>query len=72
MILIAASLYLPQHIAFLTSRAWFYYHGDETTKSVMDSAAAVTTQAAMGILESEGLTLAGKLQGTAEAQAREL
>jgi len=29
MIIIAMTLYLPQHIAFLTNRAWFYYHGDE-------------------------------------------
>lgn len=29
MILIAASLYLPQHINFLTSRAWYYYHGHD-------------------------------------------
>ncbi|KAI6250663.1 hypothetical protein HI914_00887 [Erysiphe necator] len=27
MIIIAATLYLPQHLAFLTNRAWFYYNG---------------------------------------------
>lgn len=31
MITIAASLYLPEHIANVASRAWFYYAGDETT-----------------------------------------
>ena len=32
MIVIAMTLYLPQHIAFLTNRAWFYYNGDESAK----------------------------------------
>jgi len=30
MIIIAASLYLPEHITTVASRAWFYYAGDET------------------------------------------
>ena len=30
MIIIAASLYLPEHVANIASRAWFYYAGDET------------------------------------------
>ena len=29
MTIIAASLYLPEHIAIVLSRAWFYYAGDE-------------------------------------------
>jgi len=29
MLILAASLYLPQHIATVTSRAWFYLVGDE-------------------------------------------
>lgn len=29
MVIIAMTLYLPQHITFLTNRAWFYYHGDD-------------------------------------------
>jgi len=33
MVIIAATLYLPQHIAFLTNRAWFYYNGDESIKN---------------------------------------
>ena len=37
MIIIAMTLYLPQHIAFLTNRAWFYYNGDETTKGAVNS-----------------------------------
>ena len=30
MIIIAASLYLPEHVATMWNRAWFYYAGDET------------------------------------------
>ena len=29
MIIIAASLYLPEHITTMLSRAWFYYAGDD-------------------------------------------
>ena len=49
MIVIAITLYLPQHIAFLTNRAWFYYHGDENNtstavvRSVIESAATTST-----------------------------
>jgi len=43
MIIIAMTLYLPQHIAFLTSRAWFYYNGDETAKLAVKSAAKTTS-----------------------------
>jgi len=35
MIIIAITLYLPQHIAFLTNRAWFYYNGDESAKTAV-------------------------------------
>jgi hypothetical protein len=43
MVIIAMTLYLPQHIAFLTNRAWFYYNGPEKaslspTSSVIKSA----------------------------------
>lgn len=31
------TLYLPQHIAFLTNRAWFYYNGDESAKAGVHS-----------------------------------
>jgi len=37
MIIIAMTLYLPQHIAFLTNRAWFYYNGDESSKTAVHS-----------------------------------
>lgn len=40
---IATVLYLPQHIAFIVGRAWFYMHGEnvdvvELTKEAVDSA----------------------------------
>jgi len=37
MIIIAITLYLPQHIAFLTNRAWFYYNGEESAKTAVQS-----------------------------------
>jgi len=43
MIVIAMTLYLPQHIAFLTNRAWFYYNGDESAKSAVKSAIESST-----------------------------
>jgi hypothetical protein len=47
MIIIAMTLYLPQHITFLTSRAWFYYNGPEAAKagvrSVVESAVKSTS-----------------------------
>ncbi|KAI9729509.1 MAG: hypothetical protein M1818_008481 [Claussenomyces sp. TS43310] len=43
MMLIAAALYLPQHMAFLTRRAFFYYHGDDAAaKSVLPDMATQT------------------------------
>jgi hypothetical protein len=43
MIMIAITLYLPQHIAFLTNRAWFYYNGDENAKVAIQSVVESTT-----------------------------
>ena len=36
MIVIALTLYLPQHLTFLTSRAWFYYNGPESAKAAVE------------------------------------
>lgn len=51
MILIAASLYLPHHVSFLTKRAWFYYHGDEheTATTAMKTASAVSGSLASAV-----------------------
>jgi hypothetical protein len=43
MIVIALTLYLPQHLAFLTNRAWFYYNGPESAKAVVQSVAESAT-----------------------------
>jgi len=43
MIIIAMTLYLPQHIAFLTNRAWFYYNGDESAKAAVHSSVESAT-----------------------------
>ena len=34
MIVVATSLYLPEHVMKMASRAWFYYAGDETAAGV--------------------------------------
>jgi hypothetical protein len=39
MVIIAMTLYLPQHIAFLTNRAWFYYNGPEKAGTVAQNVA---------------------------------
>jgi hypothetical protein len=41
MIIIAACLYLPHHINFLVSRAWFYYHGEDANAKTPGSGAIV-------------------------------
>ncbi|POS84615.1 hypothetical protein EPUL_004417, partial [Erysiphe pulchra] len=41
MIIIAATLYLPQHLAFLTNRAWFYYNGP--SPEIVKATVATTT-----------------------------
>lgn len=30
MVVIAAALYLPEHVTMMARRAWFYYAGDES------------------------------------------
>ncbi len=42
MIVIAASLYLPENITMMAKRAWFYYAGDESGRD-------------FGVLHSEGV-----------------
>lgn len=74
MVLIAACLYLPQHISFITNRAWFYYHGEDPTAatakhlsaSTITEAVTQTAKAAMGMLESEGSRFAEGRDATRE------
>ncbi|AEO63416.1 2c32f542-c921-4676-8329-a18271153da7 [Thermothielavioides terrestris] len=53
---IATVLYLPQHVQFVISRAWFYMHGDGyesaaggLAKGVVNSAVGTTTAAAAAV-----------------------
>ena len=48
MIIIAGSLYLPQHITEIASRAWFYYAGDEGMRSVGDKWDGVASNTGFG------------------------
>ncbi|THV47449.1 hypothetical protein BGAL_0310g00120 [Botrytis galanthina] len=60
MIIIAMTLYLPQHITFLTSRAWFYYNGDESAKSALTSASPVIEAVAKETIAKAVAVGAGK------------
>ena len=54
MIIIAASLYLPEHIAIISRRVYFYWGGDESAYvkelvGVTDVAASTWTQGARAV-----------------------
>ena len=46
MVIIAISLYLPEHITTIVTRAWFYYAGDD--RSGVRGATGATNLAARG------------------------
>lgn len=53
---IATALYLPQHIAFIVGRMWFYILGEnvdvvELTKEAVDNALSYTTSATSVVVE---------------------
>ena len=54
MIIIAASLYLPEHITTMISRAWFYWAGDETVgrNAGVDVGAGARPGAGAGYIDS--------------------
>jgi hypothetical protein len=60
MIVIAMTLYLPQHITFLTNRAWFYYNGDEAAKGVLTSASPVIVETVKETIVKAAANSAGK------------
>lgn len=74
MIAIALTLYLPQHLAFLTNRAWFYYNGDEIAKAAVQSAAetATTTILVEHAQETIANTMMAEVGATIVDVAREL
>ena len=59
MIIIAASLYLPEHVMKMASRAWFYYAGDETAVGLGTKSGSGAPGARQGDLGNPG----GKLDG---------
>lgn len=60
MIIIAASLYLPEHISSIVRRLCFYWGGDETAavKSGIGSTGSIMSKAASSVLET-GRPIAG-------------
>lgn len=63
MILIAGCLYLPEHIATMWSRAWFYYAGPDETATTAGMVGKTTLgEAGAGIGEGS-MTGAAGMQG---------
>lgn len=59
---IAAILYLPHHISFLISRAWYYMHGEHIDVAV--SAKEVVKEMSQGVAAATGAV--GGVQGVLE------
>jgi hypothetical protein len=57
MVIIAMTLYLPQHIAFLTNRAWFYYNGDESAKTSVHSVVQSATNTVLVVKAAAGSSI---------------
>ena len=67
--LIAAGLYLPQHLAFLINRAWFYARGDSVdVVGITKDAVHTFAQSAL----NAGTATAGVASETAGAVVKEL
>ncbi|OIW29541.1 hypothetical protein CONLIGDRAFT_669393 [Coniochaeta ligniaria NRRL 30616] len=71
---LASVLYLPQHIAFIAGRAWFYMHGENVDvvslakEAVVSATAAAVAAAGTGT----GTVSAVTVGTTVEAVVREL
>lgn len=65
MILIAACLYLPQHLNFLSDRAWFYYHGDEHTNQYNKAATSLVQSLSSTVGEKSTATI-GRMREAVE------
>ncbi|MCJ1285184.1 hypothetical protein MMC26_004522 [Xylographa opegraphella] len=57
MIIIAASLYLPEHVSTIMRRAWFYWAGDEAVATSINSVSS-STSAARSIARDAGYVTA--------------
>ena len=69
MILIACSLYLPHHIAFLITRAWFYYQGDAVAASdpaVVEGAIESVLESGKEVLKGSATSAGERLRGVVE------
>lgn len=67
----AASLYLPDHIAVIYNRIWYYVHGGEI--AYMSAAAAGGEKTSLGHAVGEGLRLTTDvLRAGAKATVKEL
>lgn len=61
MIIVAASLYLPEHVMKMASRAWFYYAGDETATG--SGTRTGSGAGAVGIRQGDSGKAGGKMDG---------
>ncbi|KAH8909081.1 hypothetical protein BR93DRAFT_527587 [Coniochaeta sp. PMI_546] len=66
---LASVLYLPQHIAFIAGRAWFYMHGENVDVVRLAKEAVVSATAAVTGTGTASAVTVGK---TVEAVVREL
>lgn len=63
MIIVAASLYLPEHVMKMASRAWFYYAGDETATGSGTRTGSGAGAGAVGIRQGDSGKAGGKMDG---------
>lgn len=63
MIIVAASLYLPEHVMKMASRAWFYYAGDETAAGVGTRAGSGAGAGVPGARQGDSGKVGGRMDG---------
>ncbi|KAK5051879.1 hypothetical protein LTR84_002682 [Exophiala bonariae] len=69
----AASLYLPDHVAVIYNRIWYYVHGGEIAYMNAASVAAAGEKTTLGQAIGESLKLtSGAIKAGAKATVREL
>ncbi|GAB1315017.1 hypothetical protein MFIFM68171_05227 [Madurella fahalii] len=64
---IATVLYLPQHLKFIISRAWFYMHGDGNELELVKAGAKSLVRSALGTATT--VTAKAAAEAVAEATA---
>lgn len=63
MILIAGCLYLPEHVATMCSRAWFYYAGPDETATAAGSVMKTTIGEGGAVFGGGSTTGAAAMEG---------